>query len=115
MSTHLMDDPRAMAKRIDATAWGLLFLMTGLLLFMPENRVPEGLWLILAGAILVGVSAIRYIMKMHVSAFVAGLGILGILAGISSAAGVRFPLFALFLVLIGATITLRSWFARGED
>lgn len=115
MSSHLMADPHAMAKRLDATTWGLLFLMTGALLFMPDNRIPEGLWLILAGAILLGVSAVRYIMKMHVSVLVAGLGILGILAGISSAAGVRFLLFALFLVLIGATITLRSWFAHGDD
>ena len=30
------------SKRIDATTWGLLLLMTGILLLLPSHTVPEG-------------------------------------------------------------------------
>jgi hypothetical protein len=104
----------SLKKKIDATSWGLLFLMTGVLMVLPNTVVPEGAWLILAGAILVGTSIVRYVNKLGTSAVVIALGVLGIIAGISSAAGLKFPFFAAFLVLVGATIVLRSWIAHGE-
>jgi hypothetical protein len=102
------------AKRIDATTWGLLLLMTGILMLLPRHTVPEGAWLILAGAILLGASAVRYAKKLRVSAFVIALGVLAIAAGGSAIAGVELPLFAAFLVLLGASIMFRSWFVHGE-
>lgn len=42
------------------------------------------------------------------------LGFLAIAAGASAIAGLDLPLFAVFLVLLGASIMLRSWFARAD-
>ena len=103
------------AKRIDATTWGLLIVMTGILLLLPARAVPEGAWLILAGIILLGASAVRYMSNLRVSAFIVALGLLAIAAGASAIAGVDLPLFAVFLVLLGASIMFRSWFVRGEN
>ena len=102
------------AKRIDATTWGLLLLLTGVLLLLPSHSVPEGTWLILAGMILLGASVVRYVTRLRVSAFVVALGLLAIAAGASAIAGMDLPLFAVFLVLLGASIMLRSWFAHSE-
>ncbi len=105
-------DHSAHVKKIDATAWGLLLLLTGVLMLLPN--VPEGAWLIMAGAVLLGASALRYAASAHVSLIVVLLGILGVVAGISAIAGVDLPLFAAFLVLVGATIVFRSWFTHKE-
>ena len=102
------------AKKIDATAWGLLLLMTGILMLLPRHTVPEGGWLLLAGLILLGASAVRYATHLKVSAFVIALGLLAVAAGASAIAGLDLPLFAAFLVLLGASIVVRSWVARGE-
>ena len=102
------------ARKLDATTWGLLLLMTGVLMFLPRDIVPDGAWLILAGAILLAANAVRYAKKLPISGFVVALGTLGVLAGFSIIAGVKLPLLAAFLVLVGATIMFRSWFAHGE-
>ena len=68
----------------------------------------------IAGAILLGASAVRYATKLRVSAFIIALGLLAVAAGISTIAGLDLPLFAVFLVLLGASIMMRSWFAHAE-
>ena len=102
------------AKKIDATTWGLLLLMTGVLLLLPRHSVPEGAWLVLAGIVLLGASAVRYATHLRVSAFIVALGLLAIAAGASAIAGLDLPLFAVFLVLLGASIMLRSWFVHSD-
>ena len=105
----------ATAKKIDATTWGLLLLITGILLLLPSRTVPEAAWLVLAGAILLGASGVRYATHLRVSAFIVALGLLAIAAGISAIAGLDLPLFAAFLVLLGASIILRPWFAPADN
>ena len=110
-----LSDHSAPAKRIDAMTWGLLLLMTGVLLLLPRHSVPEGAWLIAAGLILIAASGFRYLSHLKVSAFIVALGLLAIAAGVSAMAGVDLPLFAVFLVLLGASLVMRSWFARSES
>ena len=105
----------ATAKKIDATTWGLLLLLTGVLLLLPSHSIPEGAWLLLAGMVLLGASVVRYATRLRVSAFIVALGFLAIAAGASAMAGVQLPLFAVFLVLLGASIMLRSWFVHGDS
>lgn len=102
------------AKKIDATTWGLLLLMTGILLLLPSRTVPEGAWLVVAGVILLAASGARYAMHLRVSAFIVALGLLAVAAGVSAIAGMDLPLFAAFLVLLGASIILRPWLAHGD-
>ena len=111
---HLPAADHSTAKKIDATTWGLLLLMTGILLLLPRNSVPEGAWLLLAGVVLLGASAMRYVTHLRVSAFLVALGLLAVAAGISAMAGMDLPLFAAFLVLLGTSIMLRSWFAHPD-
>ena len=114
MTTHVVPDSTSAARRLEAAGWGLLLLMTGVLMLFPRNFVPEGTWLILAGVILLAVSAARYLNRIPVSAFVVALGILAIVAGGAAMAGLNLPLFAAFLIVAGASITLRPWFGRRE-
>ena len=81
---------------------------------LPSHSVPQGAWLLLAGMILLGASVLRYVTRLRVSAFIVALGLLAVVAGISAIAGMDLPLFAAFLVLLGASIMLRSWFAPTE-
>jgi energy-coupling factor transporter transmembrane protein EcfT len=114
MSSDQLAERNTLSKQLDATTWGLLLLATGVLLILPGNMVPEGAWLIVAGAILLIMSGVRYAMKLGASTFVIALGLVAVVGGLSSAAGLRFPLFAAFLILVGAALTLRTWLSHAE-
>jgi hypothetical protein len=105
----MLEEHSTRAKTIDATTWGFLLLMTGVLLLLPRQSVPEGMWLLLAGVVLLGASVTRHLSHLRVSAFIVALGLLALAAGVAAMTGVDLPLFAVFLVLLGATIMLRSW------
>lgn len=101
-------------RRVDATTWGLLLLVTGVLLVLPKGTVPEGAWLFLAGAILIGASAVRYLNGVGISALIVALGGVALAAGIAQSAGLNFPLFASFLIILGGAIILHPWLTHSE-
>ena len=89
-------------------------MMTGILLLLPSRTVPDGAWLLLAGAILIAASIIRYMAHLQVSAFIVALGLLAVAAGVSTFAGVDLPLLAGFLVLLGGAIVIRPWLSHSK-
>ena len=42
----------ALNWRLEAIGWGLFLIIIGALWLIPEQRVPEGAWLIAAGVIM---------------------------------------------------------------
>jgi len=99
-----------LAKRLDDIGWGLFLLLTGLLWLFPETRVPPGTWLIGTGLLLLGLNALRIIMKAPVSRFTVLLGGLALLAGFSALWDVQLPLAAICLILLGLGVLARHLF-----
>ncbi len=95
---------KALDKRLENIGWALFLIMIGGLWLVPKERLPEETWLIGVGIILLGLNAVRYLNGIKMSNFTIGLGILALLVGIASFAGVDLPLFPIILILIGATI-----------
>ncbi len=89
-------------RRLDAAGWGLFFLMSGALLLIPG--VPDGTWLAGVGAILIGLSAIRWLTGLAVSWFAVILGVVALASGAGAIAGVSVPGFALLLISCGLAI-----------
>lgn len=99
------------AGRIDAIGWGLLFLMTGILVLIPG--LPEGTWLAGFGVLLLGLSAIRSFLGVAPDWFTVILGSVAILGGLGEMVAVAVPWFALLLILCGLAIMagqlVRGW------
>lgn len=95
-------------KRLEDSSWGFFLLMIGTLLLLPSELVPNGAWLIGAGIIMLGLNCIRYVNDIRVSRFTVVLGVIALLVGLASFLGLRPPLFAIFLALIGLSIIVRS-------
>ncbi|NQT22752.1 MAG: hypothetical protein HQ579_04845 [Candidatus Omnitrophica bacterium] len=112
-SSDKNQDPRkaALCKRIDAIGWALFFIMIGILLLLPEGRVPETAWLLGAGIILLGGNVVRRLNGIKVDGVTAVLGILALGFGISGFFGVELPIFAILLILFGASIILKPLIA----
>ena len=99
---------RDVAKRLEDSSWGFFLLMIGTLLLLPGELVPQGAWLIGTGLIMLGLNCVRSVNGISTSRFTVGLGILSLLLGLASFFGLKPPLFAIFLALIGLSIIVRS-------
>ena len=98
----------ALNKRLEESSWGFFLLLFGTLLLLPSELVPQGTWLIGAGFIMLVLNGVRYVNGISASGFTVVLGIVAILVGLASFLGLKPPLFAIFLALIGLSIIVRS-------
>ena len=109
--TDLQDDrKRILNKRLESIGWGLFLIMIGGLSFVPDNQVPEGLWSIGVGLILLGLNLARYLYGIRMSGFTTVIGILALLTGIGDLIGLNLPTFAILLILLGANLIMKPWF-----
>jgi hypothetical protein len=102
----------AYSERLDVVGWGLLLILTGALWLVPDQRVPQGSWLVGTGLLLLTLNGIRKLRGIRVSTLTTFLGVVALAAGLSDAFGVRLPLLALCFIAIGGGIILRLFSAR---
>ena len=100
-------DPR---KRFDEIGWGIFLMMIGTIWLVPS--VPQGTWLIGTGVLLLVLNAIRYGSQAEWSGFSTALGLLALAAGLSELMGVKLPLFAICLIVIGASLLLKPLYRK---
>lgn len=96
-------------KRLEDIGWALFLILTGILWILPEGRVPPGTWLIGTGLLLLGLNAIRLLMRVPLSWFTTLLGGLALLAGVSTLWGLGLPVAAICLILLGTAILVRQF------
>ena len=106
------EDAEALNKRLEMIGWGLFLIMIGGLMLVPEQYVPEGLWLVGASLIMLGLNAARYFYHLPLSWFTIILGLLALASGAGDLIGIDLPVFPILLILIGAHILLKSRFER---
>jgi hypothetical protein len=100
----------ALNKRLETAFWGLFLIMLGGWMFIPNETIPNGLWSIGVGVILLGLNAARYFNHIRMSGFTTFLGILALIGGICE---LFFKLDfggAFLLIILGAYLILKPWF-----
>ncbi len=106
--SSMSEQTAALNRRLEDVGWGLFLAMVGVLWLVPEAVVPQGTWMLGAGVILIGVNVVRHTKQIPVNWFSAGLGVLAIIAGVVSIAGLKLPLFPLCLVAIGVILVINT-------
>jgi hypothetical protein len=94
-------------KRFEWIGWGLFLIMIGGLALVPDSWVPEGMWLVGTGLIMLGLNAVRYVNGIRMSGFTLVLGLIALGSGLSDAVGGDLPVIPLVLIAIGAYIIYR--------
>jgi hypothetical protein len=97
-------------KRVDEIGWGIFLIMIGTIWLVPS--VPQGTWLISTGVLLLLLNAIRSRNAAEWSGFSTALGVLALAAGLSELIGIKLPLFAICLVVIGASMLFRPFVSQ---
>jgi len=104
----------ALNKRLESIGWGLFLIMLGGFSLVPNETIPEGLWSIGVGVIMLGLNVTRYFYKIKMSDFTTFLGILALLGGIAELLGVTSLQGALLLIILGADLILKPWFNQRQ-
>lgn len=99
-------------RRLNDVAWGLLLLITGAIWLLPRDQVPEGAWLFGVAAVLLGVNVLRALERIRVNGFSLVLGIAALAAALTRLWRTDLPLLGICLLVIGASLVLRPFFAR---
>jgi hypothetical protein len=107
--TAVRGEHEALNRRLEAVGWGLFLIILGALWLLPEGTTPEGLWLIVAGVIMLGVNAVRYWNGIRMSGGSLLLGLLAVVFGVGEFVGMNLPFVAILVIVIGAGIILRPW------
>ena len=97
-------EKRALNKRLESAAWGLFLVVLGLIWLVPDNRVPQDVWLLGAGVILLGLNGIRYLKGIRPSGFTIFLGVLGVLLGIGGLLDLDLPVVPILVILVGLSM-----------
>jgi len=109
------DGKQALNKRLETIGWALFLIMIGCISFVPDEQVPEGVWSIGVGLIMLGLNAARYFNGIKMSTFTIILGSLALLTGVGDLAGLNLPDLAILLILIGAYMIIRPLIEKGKD
>jgi hypothetical protein len=102
----------ALNKRLETVFWGLFLIMLGGWAFIPKANVPNGLWSIGVGLLLLGLNAARYFNQIRMSGFTTLLGILALIGGFSEMIFKADLDGAILLIILGAYLILKPWFEK---
>ncbi len=94
----------AISDRVDTIGWGLLFVAIGAVSLMPA--MPDGAWLIAAGIVLLGASAVRAWMGLGAYGTTIVVGVVALSAGIFTVAGLTTEVGPLVLIVLGLALVV---------
>lgn len=106
------EEKQALNKRLESVGWALFLIMIGGLALIPDESIPEGMWLIGAGLIMIGLNLARFLNGIKMSGLTFILGLLALGSGLGDYLGLDLPVFAIMLILIGVGMIIRPLVER---
>lgn len=107
------EEQKALNGRLEAFGWGLFLIMIGGLALIPDEQIPNGVWSVGVGLIMLGLNGARYYYGIKLSGFTTVLGLLALLGGLAQLMGLESDFGGAFLLIIlGAYLLLKPWFDK---
>ena len=97
----------ALNKRLESVGWALFLIMIGGMWMFPEERVPEGAWMMGAGVALLALNGARSLVGIRMSRTTIILGVVALALGICDVAVKKVPYLPIVLIVIGLLIILK--------
>ena len=107
-------DRQALDRRLQSTGWSLFLIWSGFLWLLPTSSLPDGLWLLGTGMILMGINVARVMNDIEVNGFTVIVGLLVLSVGLSNLMGVGFIFFPALLIVAGVIVLMQA-LRKGEQ
>jgi len=107
-------EKQLISRQIREVGWGLLLVITGGVLLLPDKHLAEVAWLIGVGLVLLGANAVRHLngMRMGTGNFI--LGAVALAGGVAGVFGVSLPLLPILMILLGASLLVSPLLEKKE-
>ena len=99
-------------RNLDTIGWGLFFILLGSIWLVPEDMVPEGLFLIGLGVIFVGLNIVRYAAGRAINTFWVVVGLILLVIGVCDFFGLDIPVIPLIIIIIGVSMIVKPLFGK---
>jgi len=84
-------------------------------MFVPDQIIKGGWWMIGIGLIFLGLNAARYFNDLRMSGFTTFLGIVSVIGGVLELAGMGSGIDgAVFIIVLGAYLLLKPYFEKRQ-
>jgi hypothetical protein len=103
------EEKRQLNKRLETIGWALFLIMVGGIALVPDERVPEGIWSIGVGLILLGLNAARKYYGIKMSGGTIILGFIALVTGVGDMLGVDLPVLEILLIVVGLNMLYKGW------
>lgn len=101
-------------RRLDTAGWGLLLVITGAALLLPDQHLAEIIWLIGVGLVLLAANVVRHLNRMPMTTSNFVLGTVALAGGVAAIFGIALPLIPIVLILFGASLLIGPLFEKGR-
>ncbi len=98
------EDTQRIHDRFVTIGWALFVILIGVIWVIPEDAVPEGAFFLGVGAILIGLSLVKYLKGLKASGPAIFLGIITMAIGLISFLGLELKKLPVILILVGVFI-----------
>ena len=96
-------------KLIEDLSWVALLLSVGILFLLPKD-LPNGVWALTIGIILVAMNVAKAVFQIPMSTLTSASGAILIVAGLAEYLGLDIPTIPIILIVIALTIGVRSYY-----
>lgn len=107
-------EKQLVSRQIREVGWGLLLVITGGVLLLPDKHLAEVAWLMGVGLVLLGANALRYFNGMRMETGSLILGAVALAGGVAAVFGVSLPLLPILMILLGASLLVSPLFEKKE-
>jgi len=97
----------ALNKRLEQFAWAVFLIFIGILMLLPDRWDLDGVWLMGAGVVMLGLNVVRFKYGIKMGATTAILGIIAIILGIDEHFYLDFILLPIIIIVIGFVIIVK--------
>lgn len=111
-SVAARSEQQIVRRRLDAAGWGLLLVITGVALLLPDQHLAEIFWLIGVGIVLLAANLVRHLNGMAMSTTNFVLGAVALAGGVAAIFGIDLPLLPIVLILFGASLLIGLLFEK---
>ena len=106
------EDTQRIHDRFVTIGWALFLILIGVIWLIPKEAVPDGIFFIGIGAILLGLSLVKYRKGMKASGPAIFLGIIALAIGCINFLGLKLQVFPIIVILLGLFILFTVLFKK---
>jgi hypothetical protein len=109
------EDTQKIHDRFVTIGWALFLILIGVIWLIPKDVLPEGAFFLGVGAILLGLSLVKFLMGLKTSETVIFLGIIAGAVGLRGLLEIKLPLIPIIVIVLGSFILAGVLFRRKQE